>query len=66
MMPSFSVSRKVTFARRCSAGLSRRISFSRVISGSSGPSSARSLISYFSESRYSSEPSRTGTFSKCS
>ena len=35
----------------------------RRIIGSSGPSSARSRISYFSEFRYSSVPSRTGTFS---
>ncbi|MBV9953025.1 MAG: DUF3416 domain-containing protein [Acidimicrobiia bacterium] len=32
-------------------------------SGSSAPSSARSFASNFSESRYSSEPARTGTFS---
>ena len=50
----------------CSAGFSRRIRLSRWIIGSSGPSSVRRLISYFSECRYSSEPSRTGTFSKFS
>ena len=33
------------------------------MNGSIGPSSARFLSSYFSESRYSSEPSRTGAFS---
>ena len=54
---------KVTFSSRCSAGFSRRISLMRRTIGSSGPSSARSRISYFSEFRYSSEPSRTGSFS---
>ena len=38
----------------------------RRIIGSSGPSKARSRVSYFSEFMYSSLPSRTGTFSKCS
>ncbi len=47
----------------CSAGWVRRISFSRLIIGSSGPSSARWWISYFSECRYSSDPAATGTFS---
>ena len=36
------------------------------ISGSSGPASVRFLTSYFSESRYSSLPARTGTFSHAS
>ena len=44
------------FSSRCSAGSARRTSFRRRTSGSSGPSSARRFTSYFSESRYSSEP----------
>ena len=64
--PSFWVSSQKTFDRICSAGFSCRISLSRRIIGSSGPSSARSRASYFSEFRYSSLPSRTGTFSKLS
>ena len=63
---SLSVSSSVRFPKRCSAGFARRSSFSRRTSGSSSPSSARFLTSYFSESRYSSLPSRTGTFSKFS
>ena len=38
----------------------------REISVSSGPSSVRDLISYFSEWSYSSRPARTGTRSKFS
>ena len=53
-------------SRCCSAGFSRRIVLMRSMSGSSGPSSVRSLTSYFSESWYSSLPGRTGTFSKFS
>ncbi len=63
MSASLAVSRNVTLVSSWSATLSRRMWLMRWISGSSGPSSARSLISYFSEFRYSSEPSRTGTFS---
>ena len=63
---SFWVSSQSTLDRCWSAGFSCRISFSRRIIGSSGPSRLRSRISYFSELRYSSLPSRTGTFSKCS
>ena len=63
---SCSVSSQRRLSTRCSAGSARRISFSRCTSGSSGPSSFRFFASYFSESRYSSEPSCTGTFSKCS
>jgi hypothetical protein len=49
--------------RCCRAGFSRRIWFIRPMNGSIGPSSARCLISYFSESRYSSDPGRSGSFS---
>ena len=46
---------------RCSkAGFSRRIVLMRSMSDSSGPSSVRSLTSYFSEWSYSSLPARTG------
>src|SRR5581483_8945815 len=51
---SFSVSRNVMLSRCCSAGFCLRARFSARTSGSSGPSSARRFVSYFSESRYSS------------
>src|SRR5438034_8726757 len=41
-----------------------RSSFRRRTRGSRGPSSARSLTSYFSEPQYSSLPSLTGRFSQ--
>ena len=63
---SFSVSRNVSGSSHWSAGFSRRAALSVATSGSSGPSSFRCFSSYFSESRYSSEPGRTGTFSQCS
>ena len=63
---SFSVSSQRKLSMRCSAGSRRRAVLSAAMSGSSGPSSERLFTSYFSESRYSSEPARSGTFSKLS
>ena len=48
MSASFSVARNWMLSRCCSAGFSRRIVLMRSMSASSGPSSERSLTSYFS------------------
>jgi len=58
------VSRKVMPSSRWSERFARRIAFSLAIRGRRGPSRVRSFCSYFSESRYSSLPGRTGTFSR--
>ena len=59
---------KVTPRWLCSAGFSRRMAFSRVISATMlpGRSWSQARISYFSLSRYSSLPGATGVASQSS
>ncbi len=72
MTEGLSVPWKRRLRSRCRAGLARRISLSRVISGArlrpsrSAAAQSRGLSWYFSESRYSSPPSRRGVFSHSS